>query len=188
MSQEIEIEFKNMLTKEEFKKLKQILSLPNNTFSQTNYYFETIDFSLLKKQSALRIREKNKQYIATLKQPYEDALLESHVKLTRKQFKQSIENQFVSLDPIHRQLNDLEIDHTELQYQGLLQTLRQEMNYRDCLLVLDKSIYNGQLDYELELETDSYSYGEKVFIDLLNKFDIPQRNTPNKVARFFKTK
>lgn len=58
MTQEIEIEFKNIVTEEEFNTLCKSFSIEVFT-KQVNHYFETPDFSL-KAGSALRIRHKGK--------------------------------------------------------------------------------------------------------------------------------
>ncbi|WP_212685903.1 CYTH domain-containing protein, partial [Salmonella enterica] len=82
MAQEIEIEFKNLLTEEEYLKLLSNLPFPKYSQTQTNYYFETEDFSLKAHGSALRIREKNGNYTLTLKETHELGLLETHDALT----------------------------------------------------------------------------------------------------------
>src|SRR5699024_11479055 len=76
LSQEIEIEFKNLLTKEEFNQIRTYLSFPDKGVAQTNFYFETKDFTLKNNHAALRIREKNGEYTLTLKQPGGQGLLE----------------------------------------------------------------------------------------------------------------
>ncbi len=50
MTQEIEIEFKNLLTKSEFLKLSEALCMKKHDFKQqVNHYFDTKDFSLKQK-------------------------------------------------------------------------------------------------------------------------------------------
>ncbi len=57
--QEIEIEFKNILTKQEFDTLLQWFQIKSEQFQpQTNYYFDTEDYLLKKNESALRIKKK----------------------------------------------------------------------------------------------------------------------------------
>lgn len=59
MAQEIEIEFKNLLTKNEFEKLTQAYQLDNEDFVlQENHYFDTKSFALKHKGAALRIRKR----------------------------------------------------------------------------------------------------------------------------------
>src|SRR5699024_12827782 len=78
MSQEIEIEFKNLLTKEAFDYLLKAFLFPTNGQTQVNYYFETEQFDIQKNKCALRIREKNNTYQLTLKEPHLHGILEIH--------------------------------------------------------------------------------------------------------------
>ena len=59
MKQEIEIEFKNIITQEEFKQLLYTFSIKDEDFiTQENHYFDTETFSLKNNGCALRIRKK----------------------------------------------------------------------------------------------------------------------------------
>ncbi|MBC3697800.1 CYTH domain-containing protein, partial [Bacillus pumilus] len=79
MAQEIEIELKQLLMKEEFEQLKQHFQLKDSDFhTQTNYYFDTPQFDIKSQFAALRMREKNGQWVLTLKEPHEIGLLETH--------------------------------------------------------------------------------------------------------------
>lgn len=58
-NQNIEIEFKNMLTKEEYELLLTHFQVgKEDLFEQENHYFDTSDFALKANHSALRIRKK----------------------------------------------------------------------------------------------------------------------------------
>src|SRR5699024_6280641 len=85
MGQEIEIEYKNLLTKQEFNHLLHHFSFPQPGKKQTNYYFETKNFTLKENRSALRIREKDGNYQLTLKEPHVNGLLETHDMLTESE-------------------------------------------------------------------------------------------------------
>lgn len=59
MAQEIEIELKQLLMKEEFEQLKQHFQLKDSDFhTQTNHYFDTPQFDIKSQFAALRMREK----------------------------------------------------------------------------------------------------------------------------------
>ncbi len=66
MSQEIEIEYKNLLTKDEFNSLLSNLSFPRKGQVQINYYFETADLALRNKLSALKIKKKIIKFLKKL--------------------------------------------------------------------------------------------------------------------------
>ena len=86
MNQHIEIEFKNLLTKEAFERISQFFQIDSSTFvSQQNHYFDTSHFDLKKQNSALRIREKQETFELTLKQPAAEGLLESNQMILKKE-------------------------------------------------------------------------------------------------------
>ncbi|OZU90615.1 adenylate cyclase [Virgibacillus indicus] len=185
MSQEIEIEFKNLLTKEEFDRLLYNLPFPEYSETQTNFYFETKNFSLRENGCALRIREKNGKFQLTLKEPHSQGLLETHDVLTKQEAQNWMEGNIQEKEHTAKQLEAKGISPQNLIYYGSLTTERREVDYQDVLLILDYSTYHGQEDYELELEASSRTIGEDVFNRLLEKYQIPKRKTPNKIKRFF---
>lgn len=185
MSQEIEIEYKNLLTKDEFIQLQQDLCFPSSSVEQTNYYFETKNFDLKKHGSALRIRKKQGRYQLTLKQPHEEGLLETHDDLTELEFQKWIQGEVIQKPFTTKQLNEMNISPTNLTYAGYLTTYRIEIEFNGTQLVLDHSNYLGAEDFELELEASTKEHGEKVFHELLSKYNIPIRQTPSKIERFF---
>ncbi|MDM5337839.1 CYTH domain-containing protein [Fictibacillus enclensis] len=189
MEQEVEIEFKNLLTPDEFFRISNDLSLKEESFiTQINHYFDTPCFSLKHHKCALRIREKNGSRILTLKQPHPDGLLETHQSLTDSEFDQIMkENSLVNGD-IPSILMELEIQPKDIAYLGTLTTRRAELPYRDGILVLDENQYLSNTDFELEYEAKERLQGEKDFKDLLKSYGIPERTTLNKIQRFFEAK
>ncbi|RLL45071.1 CYTH domain-containing protein [Oceanobacillus piezotolerans] len=187
MTQEIEIEFKNLLTKKEFDLLLSQLPFPMDGIKQTNYYFETDDFSLKSKGSALRIREKEGNYYLTLKEPHMLGLLETHEQITKEEAYKWRNNEFVPKATISKQLTNLGIVEKELRFLGELTTIRREIPYHGTLLVLDYSIYNNESDYELELEANNKDDGIYTFQQILDTFQIERKETPNKIERFYRS-
>ncbi|MGN1401529.1 MAG: CYTH domain-containing protein [Bacillus sp. (in: firmicutes)] len=189
MNQEIEIEFKNMLTESEFEKLQQFLSIrEDDFFIQENHYFDTIDFDLKAQQSALRIRKKGDGFEMTLKQPHESGLLETNETLSETEALQMIEQNKLPACDMSRLLAKAGIQPDTLQYFGKLQTRRAEVAYQGGCLVLDHSRYLGIEDFELEYEVSDYAEGEKNFRLLLKELNIPLRKTDNKIKRFYRQK
>ncbi|TCT22403.1 uncharacterized protein YjbK [Melghiribacillus thermohalophilus] len=187
--QEVEIEFKNMLTKDEYHSLIKKLHLSESQSNvQTNYYFETENFQLKQHNAALRIREKDGKYQCTLKQPRAYGLLETHDWLTKEECSEWISGNVTLKENVGKRLKEMGISSRQLVYQGKLITRRIETPWRDCTLVLDHSQYKGTEDFELELEATEYKKGRAVFLALLTNMQIPARNTPNKIERFFKSK
>ncbi|QGH35614.1 CYTH domain-containing protein [Gracilibacillus salitolerans] len=190
MSQEIEIEFKNLLTKDEYQKLvKHFRSYKLTDMKQKNHYFETADFQLKESRAALRIREKKEQFQLTLKQPNPNGpgLLETHCDITTDEAQQWIKGHIIAKDEITKALHTMNINLQDLTYGGMLETYRLECMYNNTTVVLDQSHYNGHTDYELELEAQDEQHGKTVFLELLSTHQIPKRKTANKIERFYHT-
>ncbi|WP_164669455.1 CYTH domain-containing protein [Virgibacillus doumboii] len=188
MAQEIEIEYKNLLTESEFNRVLDSLPFPEETQTQTNHYFETADFSLKENGCALRIREKNGIFTLTLKEPHDTGLLETHDTLSEQEAHDWITGRFVPKKHTSKQLAAKDISLDDLTYLGSLVTDRRELKYDNVLLVLDYSTYNGTSDFELEMEAASEEIGREAMRKVLEKFSIEKRQTPNKIQRFFESK
>lgn len=185
LAQEIEIEYKNLLIKDEFNRLLEQLPFPEKGQTQTNHYFETEDFSLKKLGCALRIREKNGTYTLTLKEPNATGLLETHDKLTAEEADAWINGKPSNENNTAKRIAEKGITVENLVYLGSLQTKRRELTYNQTVLVLDYSTYHGHADYELEIEAASETAGQETMRKFLTEFGIEKRHTPNKIQRFF---
>lgn len=187
MKQEIEIEFKMMLNKNEYDHLLRKLPFPNSAIAQTNYYFETNDFLLKQKMCALRIRVKNNTNTLTLKQPHESGILETHEKLTNEQVNDWINNKPNLSKQMKKHLKMLAIPINRLHFYGSLMTERRQFVQNNIVYVLDKSFYNNVTDFELEIEAPSKTLGKQAFHSLLDDFNIDDKKTVPKIKRFFNT-
>lgn len=185
MSQEIEIEFKTMLTKEEFTTLHQRLPFPAQPIVQTNYYFETEDFSLKAHASALRIRKKGDQYTLTLKEPHPEGILETHDSLTEEEANEWFQNNPVTEAKVAQQLKNMNISTEDLRYYGALTTERYTFREGKVEYMLDKSFYHEAVDYELEIEASSQVEGQRALHTLLEEQRLKERKALPKIARFF---
>ncbi|KKI93632.1 hypothetical protein WQ54_03210 [Bacillus sp. SA1-12] len=189
MSQEIEIEFKNLLTEAEFNKLKMEFQIMDDEFFfQENHYFDTPHFSLKELGAALRIRKKQENYVITLKEPASIGLLETHQLITKQGADEMISTGKLINGQISDRLVFLGVDAKTITYFGTLSTLRAEKKYQNGLIVLDHSQYLTVEDYELEYEVQDEELGKAEFLQLLNNVNIPIRETKNKIRRFYEQK
>lgn len=190
MEQELEIELKNLVTDREFETLTRHFSVTEDQFkTQTNYYFDTEDFKLKQKGCALRIRHKGDTYTFTLKEPHGEGLLESNETLMEDEALRLINgNAIASSDLLQHIEGKYGIACSDLSSLGALKTSRYERPFQSGLLVFDHSMYLGVEDFELEYEVTNRKQGEAEFEALLREFNIPQRQTPNKIQRFFDRK
>ncbi len=191
MNKCLEIETKYLLSKEDyyllfayFKKDLQARRI------QTNYYFDTPTLKLYTEhQSFLRVRqESDGDLILTLKSPLLSGLLETNVSLTQNDFDAMLKGNIPN-SAIKELLANYQIDKNNLTYLAQLETKRISFKYKAGKLFLDESKYNGITDYEIEFETKSTQYGEKVLKDLFNHLNItPLSKNSSKFMRAVTTK
>ena len=78
MTHQVEIEFKTLLTREEYQRVFAFYQLDRSAFhTQTNLYFDTLDHQLKQKKFGLRIRTTEDKAELTLKSPLKEGLLET---------------------------------------------------------------------------------------------------------------
>lgn len=189
MSQELEIEFKNILEEDEYRQLMSAFSISEDKkVIQENFYFDTPKFSLKDVGAALRIREKNGIYTLTLKQPVKRGLLETHQVLSKEEAEQMLNGGNIIEGEVVSILKGLSIETSDIRFFGSLKTKRAEVEYKNGLLVLDKSYYLNQIDFEVEYEVTDEVIGKEVFKELLQQYKIPIRKTDNKILRFYNRK
>ncbi|MEH7223946.1 CYTH domain-containing protein [Bacillus sp. JJ1566] len=189
MAQELEIEFKNILEENEYQQLLSEFSIDDDKkVIQENFYFDTAEFSLKKLGAALRIREREGTYTLTLKQPVKRGLLETHQVLTVEESKQMLDGGNIIDGEVSDILKTLSINPSNVTFFGSLKTIRAEVQYKNGLLVLDKSYYLNQVDFEVEYEVTDEVIGKEIFKELLKQYNIPLRKTDNKIRRFYNRK
>lgn len=189
VSQNIEIEFKNMLSREEFLLLKRHFNISEDQFrKQVNHYFDTAAFTLKDHGSALRIREKENKFELTLKQPAQTGLLETNQQLSAKEAESALSTGKIPDGEVKNAVLKMLVNTDSLQYFGSLTTVRAELEYNTGLLVLDHSYYLNKEDFELEYEVTDEKEGYEIYSSLLQQLNIPVRPTDNKIKRFYATK
>jgi len=189
MRQEVEIEFKNLLTAAEFDVVRSSFRLDDDAFCrQENHYFDTPSFTLKEQAAALRIRMKEGRFTLTLKQTQADgSVLETHEPLALSEAEALLAGAPLQ-GAIAELLKEMGINPCDVRCFGSLVTDRAEWPYEDGTLCLDHNRYLQSEDYELEYETDNAKAGEERFLRLLGTLGIPRRPAPNKIARFYARK
>ncbi|WKA53720.1 CYTH domain-containing protein [Planococcus shixiaomingii] len=187
MTKELEIEFKNMLTKKKYEELLSFFAFrPNDAKTQENYYFDTRDFQLKEKHCALRIRKKADRFECTLKIPAPVGNFEITDPLNAQQVQNILHAVSFDAKEVLLALQEEGIDWKELQPIGTLITHRIEFDYKGGLLVLDHSLYSGLEDYEVEYEVSDAAAGQQIFNQFLEEHAIPYHAADKKIARFMK--
>jgi len=185
MSQQNEIEFKTLLTKDDYNRIVQYYQLQDKDFhTQKNCYFDTSDQKLASKHCGLRIRQLATYGELTLKTPAKVGLLETTDQLSVEQTEQLINQQKILTNGhVAGKLAEYSITAKDLILFAELTTKRAEFPIDEGLLALDESWYANQHDYELELEVENSEKGKEDFKKLLAKFDITYSPAKNKIER-----
>ncbi len=186
MAQELEIEFKNVLTKEQYETLLQNFQVSNEMIvRQTNHYFDTEDFHLKKLSSGLRIRETEKQIVCTLKmRTAANTHLETTDIISKDQADLMLSGTGFFADSVKAKLQQLNVPIEHLRVFGTLTTDRVELSYKGGTIVFDHSFYLNCDDYEVEYEADEEKLGQEIFESFLKENDIPKQVADKKIARF----
>lgn len=189
MTQELEIEFKTLLSASDYQKIYQHYQFDKQSFTdQTNIYFDTADQQLRQKRFGLRIRQFEKDGELTLKCPTEGlSLLEITDYLSLEQLTTLLERKSILKNgAVGTALESHGISIESLQPIARLRTKRYEIQLPIGLLALDESWYGQAHDYELELEVTDETQGKHDFEQLLAKFNIIQTPSENKIIRAIK--
>nr|WP_106783850.1 CYTH domain-containing protein [Lysinibacillus timonensis] len=186
MAQEIEIEFKNMLTKEQYEHLLTSFAIENNRIvRQTNYYFDTPRWHLKHLHSGLRIRETNAKIECTLKEKTaQNTHLETTDILNKQQAIDMLNGNNFEAPLVKEKLQQLLVPIQDLKMFGSLTTDRIEIPYEGGILVFDHSFYLNCDDYEVEYETNDEKSGAIIFNKFLTSYNIKRIKTEKKIARF----
>lgn len=186
MTQEIEIEFKNMLTKTEYEALLQHFNINYDTIqAQVNHYFDTPDERLKQHLSGLRIRQTTTKIVCTIKErSSEHGHLETTDTLTKQQAEKMLLGEGFFAPEVEKRLQLLEVDPMNLHLIGTLSTKRVELELQGGTLVLDHSLYLNCDDYEVEYEANDEKLGQQIFQQFLVEHSIPVRPADKKIARF----
>ncbi len=173
----LEIEFKNPITEEMYNKLLRVYNLENNVFLQTNYYFDSNEFSLEKRHIVLRIRHKANKYKVTLKKGTPQGSIEEHVLLSEEKALNMIENGF--------NLKEFFEEDLDVFFLGKLDNHRVSTPYKEGELFFDKMNYFDIVDYEIEYEVDNYIEGEVNFKQFLFEHKIKEGPFLRKSSRIY---
>lgn len=187
MNQNLEIEFKNLLTKAEYDRIYQSEFFDNEPkrITQSNYYFDTKNEALKALDSALRIRTTDTFNELTLKSPSQGHLLETNVPLSNNEYPKILEAKQIKLSSYISDLPVGNISEETLFYLfNSFKTIRYEKQVGDHLIVLDQTTFqNGHVDHELEVESTDAETGKEFFERFLEKNSIPMRPALPKIAR-----
>ena len=190
---EIEKEFKNLLTKEQYDALvndyKEVFT---KDVTQTNSYYD-YEGLLQEHKMALRIRivEGKETGEITLKIPQSSLEVIEYTEVLPVDILNAYnhDKQFTLQTPLQEALEDKGITIQTVNQTALLTTHRLEGALSENeWLVLDESHYNGKVDFEMEMEVRSLELGEPVFLGILAKYNIVRCQAESKIKRALSTR
>lgn len=179
----LEIEYKTLLTKNEYQQLLPLFSDITAT-KQTNYYIDTADFSIRDAKMALRVRAFENRAELTLKIPQQVGNMEYNQSLTLEECHTLINTCVLPEGEIRILLTHAAINLDELKVLGSLTTIRYEKETTIGLMALDENHYFDKTDYELELEVTDAEMGKEQFDYFLQAHHIHYKYAKPKVVRF----
>ena len=190
---EIEKEFKNLLTKEQYEAIAgDYQSVFTKDVTQTNSYYD-YEGLLQQNKMALRIRivEGKETGEITLKIPQSSLEVLEYTEVLPVDILNAYnhDKQFALPTSLQETLENKGITLQTVNQTALLTTHRLEGGLSENeWLVLDESHYNGKVDYEMEMEVRSLELGEPVFLGILEKYQIERRQAESKIKRALSTR
>lgn len=182
MQKNYEIEFKSLITEEEYNRLMEKFK-GNKVDFQTNHYFDTARFSLKALDCSFRVRERD-TFEITLKRKKGYSIQETNLPITKELFEDLKQTGYVHDDDLQEELLSLIGTQPLINFMSL-STLRMYFPYNNGVLFIDKSTYLGITDYELEYEAKSYHGGKKEFVEIISELGIQYRKADKKIKRAY---
>ncbi len=155
----IEKEYKEVITREKYDQLLELFEWDNEV-QQVNYYYFDEKNLVVDKGITVRVRQINDKLILQIKTPV-DVKGSLHIK---KEFEKEINHldKYISGHGI-AELSALNIG--KLECKGQLFTIRNIFAAGKTMICLDKNMYLGKVDYEVEVE-----YQDKIDDSIINTF------------------
>lgn len=172
MSRNLEIEVKGLLSKEEYEKiLHSFLDL--KPYVQVNYYIDTKDFEIKSNKCGLRIRYKNNKYELTLKVTQEEGKLEINQNLSKNDYELFGNcGVFPSGEVKDYIEQNLHVDISKLFMFTSMETSRLDVPFEGSLISIDKSVCLGEIDYEIECESNNIEKAQKDIEKFLKNYNL----------------
>ena len=190
---EIEKEFKNLLTKEQYEAIAgDYQSVFTKDVTQTNSYYD-YEGLLQQHKMALRIRivEGKETGEITLKIPQSSFEVLEYTEVLPVDILNAYnhDKQFALPTSLQEALEEKGITIQTVNQTALLTTHRLEGALSENeWLVLDESHYNGKVDYETEMEVRCLEFGEPVFLGILANYNIVRCQAESKIKRALSTR
>lgn len=190
MSREIEYEDRVLINKEEYEEIVSFFlsRYPNHHFlEQTNYYFDTLEYSLKNSHIVCRLRSiLNKKIELTLKIKQEKGDIEITSVLTYNQEANLLSHFEVPEGDVKKALLAIGIPLDKYKMIGSLKSKRLEISEDNHLIVIDMNTYGDIVDYNIEVEAKSKEEATKQILLLCQQFNLKyKKDYSSKSSRLF---
>ena len=185
MSQSVELEFKTMLTPQQFEQILVHFNLKDHEpLIQTNTYYDTDHQDMLAHNAALRLRNFPETSEWTIKQKVDKL---TSIELTQSQPTvmtppQTLNRDIFNHNEIISFVEDIDLNWSDLHQTYQMTTHRWTLPYRGGELCIDQTDFGSVVDYELEFEVNHID-SECDWLELLTQFDIHYAIADKKIAR-----
>lgn len=167
IKQEVEVEYKAMISKDEYQDLLEYFSEfaeVKEPYTQTNYYFDTEDNIFIKQGITIRLRNIKDFWELQIKIPkHSEGDFNCQEEVSHSVSEEEA-NRLISegINKKNKMFADLvskkDINVGLINMIGNLQTNRNDYLFYTDKISLDENIYLGTTDYELEWETSNHKY------------------------------
>lgn len=182
MAKEVKIEFKTLLTKEEYNRIYDKIKA-NSGNVQTNYYFDTKRFTLKASEAVLRVKERDGLTL-TLERKKGYTFQRIDEEISKEQLDKMLNDGIIPCDKIVNELSDILKDQKIIKYMSL-STYRISVPYKKGKLSLDHCTYVNTSDYELEYEAKNREIGKLDFVEIIKEFNINYKKSQAKLNRAY---
>lgn len=175
MKQNLEVEFKTLLTFVEYTHLLRTFFKNATSHQQINTYFDTDTLDLLKENKMIRIRQKGHVQEFTMKIPVSEHSVMEH-SFTQEEIRSDDPKvvEFLKSIDVNKSIHPI----------SKSDTLRTTVLTDFGEFALDQTTFDQSIDYELELEMfDNTFNGEELFFDFLEEYCINYKPASPKFLR-----
>lgn len=182
MQQTYPVEFKTLLTSEEYSRILAKYKDCQKDL-QTNHYLDTERFTLKAIDSSLRVRNRD-NYQLTFKRKKGYAMQEYVEEITKEEFEEIKKTGVLPQSELAQEVKNI-IGDQKLENFMSFSTDRICVQYGNGIIYLDKNSYLGFTDYELLYEAKNQYDGKKEFIALLADLQIKYKKSEKKIKRAY---
>lgn len=183
MQKATDVEFKSLITKDEYDRLIETFKDISKTDEQTNHYFDTARFSLKALDTSVKVRERDDLSLTYKNKKGYNVTVKTEI-ITPEKFKEIKETGIIDIPEMAEDITKLIKDQKLVNFMSV-STHRTYLPYLSGILNIDKTTYLDVTDYEIEYATKSFHQGKEEFIQIINDLQIQYKKSDKKIKRAY---